>query len=170
MLPLRSKMMPIVTGASSVEKLLITCPILLSYTWKFSRSSPVTSRFIGSVTVAGTSTRFTSTRIRASRLEVASAAAFSAPSITGFVLSGVFGGGGGGWVCTSPSGFSCARQTTLPAIPQTPRPPRSKRPPTRSVATPSNVPVFRPCFAYRCPYWHLCHSAPRLPLQPPSHY
>ena len=64
---------------------------------------------MGSVTVIGTSTRLASTRMRASRREVASAAAFSAPVITGFLSSGVLGAGGGAGVCTLSSGFSCAR-------------------------------------------------------------
>src|SRR5207245_9311256 len=52
-----SKMTPRDTGASSLEKCLISCASLPSKTLKFSLSKPVTRRFIGSVIVTGTNTR-----------------------------------------------------------------------------------------------------------------
>jgi len=60
MLPLESKITPRETGASSLEKVRISCAELLSKSWKLSFSNPVTKRFIGSVMVTGTSTRSTS--------------------------------------------------------------------------------------------------------------
>ena len=60
--PLMSKMTPSEIGASSLEKCRISCGLPLSVSWKFSFSSPVTRRFIGSVMVTGTSTRSTSSR------------------------------------------------------------------------------------------------------------
>ena len=89
--------MPIVTGASSVEKLLITWPVLLSKTWKLGASRPVTRRFVSSVvTVMGTSTRLTSTWMRA----------FERGAAAVVVSSAGFGGGAGMRVSTLPSGFS----------------------------------------------------------------
>src|SRR5262249_9196433 len=79
------------TGASSLEKVLISCCSLPSKRLKLSRSSPVTRRFIGSVIVTGTNTIFTST-------------------LSGLVwvlragsISGSFGGSGcmRGWMWTS---------------------------------------------------------------------
>src|SRR5579872_2446542 len=62
-LPLMSKMTPIETGASSLEKVLSSWASLFSNSWKFSLSRPVTSRFMGSVIVTGTNTMLTSTFI-----------------------------------------------------------------------------------------------------------
>src|SRR5208337_1778334 len=91
MLPLMSKITPIETGASSLEKVLISCWSLPSKRLKFSRSRPVTSRFRGSVMVTGTSTMFTSTLM--GLLWVLSAGS----------TSGAFGAGGWtrGWMWTS---------------------------------------------------------------------
>ncbi len=61
MLPLMSKITPMDTGASSLEKCRISCTSLPSKSWKFSLSRPVTRRFMGSVIVTGTRTRLTST-------------------------------------------------------------------------------------------------------------
>src|SRR5271169_1858557 len=61
MLPLESKITPSETGASSLEKDLISSFELPSKSSKFSFPNPVTSRFIGSVIVTGTSTRSTAT-------------------------------------------------------------------------------------------------------------
>src|SRR5882762_3286252 len=68
MLPLTSKMTPMETGASSLEKFLISCGSLPSRMEKFSRSRPVTSRFRGSVMVTGTRTNSTPTFIGFSRV------------------------------------------------------------------------------------------------------
>jgi hypothetical protein len=59
MLRLESKITPSETGASSLENVLISWFEPPSKSWKFSLSSPVTNRFIGSVIVTGTSTRST---------------------------------------------------------------------------------------------------------------
>src|SRR5215472_13339869 len=64
MLPLTSRMIPIETGASSLEKFLICCGCLFSKSLKLSRSRPVTGRFIASVMVTGTVTSSTLERIR----------------------------------------------------------------------------------------------------------
>src|ERR1022692_5077483 len=61
--PLTSKITPNETGASSLEKWLISCGWPLSVRKKLSFSSPVTRRFMGSVTVTGTRTRSTSLRM-----------------------------------------------------------------------------------------------------------
>src|SRR5580700_1760240 len=61
MLPLESKITPSDTGASSLEKDLISSLELPSKSWKLSFSRPVTSRFMGSVMVTGTRTRSTAT-------------------------------------------------------------------------------------------------------------
>ncbi len=61
MLPLESKITPSDTGASSLEKDLISSFELPSKSWKLSFSRPVTSRFMGSVIVTGTSTKSTAT-------------------------------------------------------------------------------------------------------------
>src|SRR5882762_5796444 len=57
MLPLTSRSMPTETGESSFQKCLIGWECLFSYSWKFSRSSPVMGRCDSSVTVTGTGTR-----------------------------------------------------------------------------------------------------------------
>ena len=68
MLPLTSKITPMETGASSLEKFLISCGSLPSRMEKFSRSSPVTRRFSGSVMVTGTRTSSTPTLMGFSRV------------------------------------------------------------------------------------------------------
>ena len=116
MLPLRSKTMPMVTGASSVEKVLMVCPMLLSKMAKFSFSRPVTRRFMGSVTVIGTRTRLTSMWMAEGRW----------PALAGFASPGT-GGGRGGFagvpmgVLGSLSGFSWARQRCAGAARRTRR-------------------------------------------------
>jgi hypothetical protein len=63
MLPLQSKTTPTESGASSLENCVISCGCLSSVSLKFSFSSPVTKRFMGSVTVTGISTSVLSTRM-----------------------------------------------------------------------------------------------------------
>ena len=65
MLPLQSNTTPTESGASSLENWLRSCSLWSSKTLKFSFSSPVTKRFMGSVTVTGISTRVLSTRMLA---------------------------------------------------------------------------------------------------------
>src|SRR5438270_11581893 len=59
MLLLTSRIKPTDIGASSLEKLRMTCCFLFSRISKLLRSSPTTVRFIRSVTVTGTRTRST---------------------------------------------------------------------------------------------------------------
>ena len=97
MLPLISKITPSETGASSLEKVLISCRSFPSNRLKFSRSSPVTSRFIGSVMVTGTSTISTFTLSGLLWL------------LSPDSMSDALGAGcGRGWMCTSSAEF-CAK-------------------------------------------------------------
>src|ERR1035437_146832 len=119
--PERSKMIPMETGASSLAKVLIFCSPLLSKTLKSSFSSPVTRRFMGSVTVIGTSTMSTFMRMsapgRALRAPGPVAAGASTPA--GAPAAGAVEVDGGG-TCTllSGSSWACAyakRQTAANA-------------------------------------------------------
>src|SRR5579871_6626357 len=119
MLPLESKITPRDTGASSLEKVRISCWLLPSYNWKLSFSSPVTRRFIGSVMVTGTRTRSTSTfsgRTCALKPEVEEA--------------GTSGGGVEGLGAGSSRGTTWTSFTSVWAKPRIPRENRAKNPKT----------------------------------------
>src|SRR3954467_3426805 len=98
-----SKITPSEIGASSLEKVLMSCGRLASAMLKLSFSRPVTKRFIGSVTVTFTSTRSTSTFsgfVWVWRLG----------SVVVTVGGGVGGAGGFGSMCTFSSVLFCANR------------------------------------------------------------
>ena len=118
MLPLESKITPSDTGASSLEKDLISSLELPSNSWKFSLSRPVTRRFMGSVMVTGTSTRSTATF--RGRTWVFREAGTTVPSATSSVLvfSTSWGVAGRGITWTSfTSACPAARKVKVHATP-----------------------------------------------------
>src|SRR5258706_11538179 len=122
MLPLVSKAIPTESGASSLENCTISCSTLSSKTLKFSLSSPVTNRLIGSVTATGIKTSVVSSRMSARRSAIDSAGSGPFTRTRGVMLTL-------GWAETesfssrsaesTDGGSMAARKTASPTIPKT---------------------------------------------------
>src|SRR5947209_2684743 len=99
--PETSKITPREIGASSLEKHWMGWVLSPSYTMKLSFSRPVTSRFMGSVMVTGTSTRFTSLLMGLVRVLMPGMS--GGIGMAGLALSGFATGRGS--TCTGASSF-----------------------------------------------------------------